>query len=95
MIGQLAEDLKKSFPEMKGFSPRNLKYMRAFADAYPDLTFVQAAPAQNTWYHNSANPMGVSEYKVAQALPASLEASLPTIETIERELAEPFILDES
>ncbi len=52
VIGQLAEDLKKSFPEMKGFSPRNLKYMRAFADAYPDLAFVQAAPAQITWYHN-------------------------------------------
>lgn len=44
---------------------------------------------------NSANPMGVSEYKVAQALPASLKASLPTIETLERELAKPFMLDES
>ena len=26
---------------MKGFSPRNLKYMRAFAEAWPDEVFVQ------------------------------------------------------
>lgn len=38
---------------MKGFSPRNLKYMRAFAAAYPDEAIVQAAPAQITWYHNT------------------------------------------
>lgn len=52
VIGRLAEDLKKSFPEVKGFSARNLKYMRAFAEAYPECEFVQAAPAQITWYHN-------------------------------------------
>jgi len=37
---------------MKGFSPRNLKYMSAFARAYPDKAFVQEVPAQITWYHN-------------------------------------------
>ncbi|MCW3109867.1 MAG: hypothetical protein JWQ09_4373 [Segetibacter sp.] len=37
-------DLKKAFPEMKGFSSRNLKYMRAFAEAYP--VFVQDQLAQ-------------------------------------------------
>lgn len=52
IIEQLADDLKKSFPEMKGISARNLKYMRAFAEAYPELEIVQAAPAQFTWYHN-------------------------------------------
>src|SRR6266542_3789783 len=31
VIDRLAADLKRSFPEMQGFSPRNLKYMRAFA----------------------------------------------------------------
>jgi predicted nuclease of restriction endonuclease-like (RecB) superfamily len=36
---------------MKGFSPRNLKYMRAFAQAWPDLDFVQAVLAQLPWYH--------------------------------------------
>jgi predicted nuclease of restriction endonuclease-like (RecB) superfamily len=52
VIDRLAEDLRKNFPEMKGLSARNLKYMRAFADAYPDFEFVQAGPAQITWYHN-------------------------------------------
>lgn len=52
VIDRLAQDLRTSFPEMNGFSVRNLKYMRAFAEAYPDFTFVQAGPAQITWYHN-------------------------------------------
>lgn len=35
VIDRLAADLKGSFPEMRrGFSPRNLKYMRAFAEAW-------------------------------------------------------------
>ena len=34
------------FPEVKGFSPRNLKYMRALAEAYPDCAFVQQVVAQ-------------------------------------------------
>jgi predicted nuclease of restriction endonuclease-like (RecB) superfamily len=33
VIDRLAHDLRNAFPEMKGFSPRNLKYMRAFAEA--------------------------------------------------------------
>jgi predicted nuclease of restriction endonuclease-like (RecB) superfamily len=37
---------------MKGFSPRNLKYMRAFAEAWPDSEFVQQAAAQLPWGHN-------------------------------------------
>ena len=36
VIERLAQDLKREFPDMSGFSPRNLKYMRAFAEAYPD-----------------------------------------------------------
>ena len=32
-IDRLAADLRDAFPDMKGFSPRNLKYMRAFAAA--------------------------------------------------------------
>jgi predicted nuclease of restriction endonuclease-like (RecB) superfamily len=44
VIDQLARDLKQEFPEMSGFSSRNLKYMRAFADAYPaDLVVQQSA----------------------------------------------------
>ncbi|MEI2578168.1 DUF1016 N-terminal domain-containing protein [Scytonema sp. PRP1] len=54
VIERLAADLRKAFPEIKGFSSRNLKYMRAFAEAYPDEQFVQAPLAQITWYHNIA-----------------------------------------
>ena len=37
---------------MEGFSPRNLKYMRAFAQASPDQPIVQQAAAQIPWFHN-------------------------------------------
>ncbi len=52
VIDQLSKDLVSEFPEMKGFSTRNLKYMRKFAAEYPDVEFVQAVPAQLTWHHN-------------------------------------------
>ncbi|MDD2744661.1 MAG: PDDEXK nuclease domain-containing protein [Rhodocyclaceae bacterium] len=54
VIERLAEDLRLAFPDMKGFSPRNLKYMRAFAEAWPDEEFVQAVLAQLPWYHQLA-----------------------------------------
>lgn len=160
VIDRLAADLKRAFPDMKGFSPRNLKYMRAFAEAWPEETFVQAVLAQITWYHNveffidlpfyhlklrayivvdlkmrafepefagkmnfylSAvddllrhpddepsigivlcktrgrvvaeyalrdinKPIGISEYRLAESLPETLQGSLPTIEELENEL---------
>jgi predicted nuclease of restriction endonuclease-like (RecB) superfamily len=52
VIDQLSKDLKSAFPEMKGFNTRNLKYMRKFAEEYPEAEFVQAPPAQLTWYHH-------------------------------------------
>jgi predicted nuclease of restriction endonuclease-like (RecB) superfamily len=52
VIDQLSKDLVSEFPEMKGFSVRNLKYMRKFAEEYPDPQFVQEVLAQLTWYHN-------------------------------------------
>ena len=52
VIDRLAADLRHEFPEMKGFSARNLKYMRAFAEAYPDKQFVQQLAAQIPWFHN-------------------------------------------
>ena len=54
IVDRLAEDLRREFPEVTGFSPRNLKYMRAFAEAWPDEQIVQAPLAQMTWYHNIA-----------------------------------------
>lgn len=52
VIDRLSKDLKQEFPEMKGFGSRSLKYMRAFAEAYPDETFVHRTGAQIPWRHN-------------------------------------------
>lgn len=54
VVERIAADLKAAFPEAKGFSPRNLKYMRAFAEAWPDEDFVQGVLAQLPWYHQLA-----------------------------------------
>lgn len=54
VIQRLSKDLKREFPDMKGFSTRNLKYMRAFAEAYPEESIVQEVLAQIPWYHNIA-----------------------------------------
>ncbi len=45
-IENLAADIKLSFPEVKGYSVRNLKYMEKFAAAYEDEEFVQTVSAQ-------------------------------------------------
>jgi predicted nuclease of restriction endonuclease-like (RecB) superfamily len=52
VIDRLATELRSAFPEMKGFSPRNLKYMRAFAEAWPEEAIVQQLAAQLPWFHN-------------------------------------------
>jgi predicted nuclease of restriction endonuclease-like (RecB) superfamily len=51
VIDRLAADLRHAFPEMTGLSARNLKYMRAFAEAYPDRQIVQQLAAQLPWGH--------------------------------------------
>lgn len=51
-IDNLAADIRLSFPDTKGYSVRNLKYMAKFAAEYTDEQIVQAALAQITWYHN-------------------------------------------
>lgn len=52
VIDRLAHDLRQVFPDMKGFSPRNLKYMRAFAAAWPQRELVQRTVAQLSWGQN-------------------------------------------
>src|SRR5436305_9716542 len=52
VIDRLAADLKRVFPDMKGFSPRNLKYMRRFAEVWAEDEFVQQVAAQLPWFHN-------------------------------------------
>ena len=52
VMDRLATDVKQAFPEMKRFSPRSLKYMRAFAEAWPDEQFVRQLVAQVPWGHH-------------------------------------------
>ncbi|MCA6438044.1 MAG: hypothetical protein IM592_16300 [Bacteroidetes bacterium] len=48
VIDRLSQDLKHEFPDMQGLSARNIKYMRAFAEAYPEFSIVQPLVAQLT-----------------------------------------------
>jgi predicted nuclease of restriction endonuclease-like (RecB) superfamily len=54
IIDRLSADLREAFPDMQGLSPRNLKYMRAFAAAWPDESIVQRVVAQLPWKQNIA-----------------------------------------
>ena len=54
VIDRLSADLRREFPDMQGLSPRNLKYMRAFAAAWPDQAIVQRVIAQIPWRQNIA-----------------------------------------
>jgi hypothetical protein len=54
-IDCLIRDLRQEFPEMTGFTPRNLKHMRAFAEAGPDERIVQQPAAQIPWGRDLTN----------------------------------------
>lgn len=51
VIDRLSADLRAAFPDMKGFSARNLNYMRLFARECPDLLILQQAAAKLPWFH--------------------------------------------
>lgn len=51
VIDRLAEDLSAAFPDMKGLSSRNLKYVKHFAQKCPDLAIGQQPAAQLPWFH--------------------------------------------
>lgn len=68
VIEQLSKDLSSEFPDMKGFSSRNLLYMRQFAEAYAitqpvaaqlhvgdfqTIEFAQPVVAQIPWTHHT------------------------------------------
>jgi len=52
VITQLSKDLKREFPDMTGFSARNLGYMKAFAEAWPDEAILHQLGAKIPWKHN-------------------------------------------
>jgi len=51
-IDNLARDIKLEFPNATGYSARNLKYMRKFAELFVDDEIVPTLLAQLTWSHH-------------------------------------------
>ncbi len=55
VIDRMAKGLKDTFPEMSGFSSRNIKYMRKLALCWPDYEIVQRVIAQIPWRSNASS----------------------------------------
>ena len=51
VIDRQSADLRADFPNMKGLSASNLKYMRFFAQECPDRLFGQQSADQLPWFH--------------------------------------------
>lgn len=92
-INEMALELKISFPNVKGFSIRNLKSMKKYYLICSQNKKVQTASAQIPWSHNmlildkisvdyalkSINkPIGVSSYEIREYLPSEIIKELPT-----------------
>lgn len=74
ILDQVSADLRAAFPEMKGFSRSNLKYMRAFAEAWPDPAAIGQQPVgQLPWAHNLVL---LTKLKATEARLAHAEAAL-------------------
>lgn len=52
VVRRVSTDLRRAFPDMKGFSSRNLSYMKQFCEAWPAREFVQEVLAQIPWSTN-------------------------------------------
>ena len=52
VVDRLASDLRETFPEMKGLSPRNLLFMRSLAQTWPEEAIVKQLVSQLPWGHN-------------------------------------------
>jgi predicted nuclease of restriction endonuclease-like (RecB) superfamily len=52
IVDHLAHDLQNEFPGVEGFSPRNLRYMRSLAEAWPEPEILQQLVAKLPWGHN-------------------------------------------
>ena len=64
VVPRLSVDLIRAFPEMKGFSPRNLNYMLAFARAWPEEPILQQLVAKLPWGHNVRLLDGIDDPQV-------------------------------
>jgi predicted nuclease of restriction endonuclease-like (RecB) superfamily len=51
IVERLARDLQAEFPGVEGISPRNLRYMRSLAEAWPEEAILQQLIAKLPWCH--------------------------------------------
>lgn len=52
VVVRLARDLRSEFPDLTGFSPRNMRYMKSFAECWPEESILQQLVAKIPWGHN-------------------------------------------
>jgi predicted nuclease of restriction endonuclease-like (RecB) superfamily len=77
VIDCLSVDLQREFPGQQGFSPRNLNYMRAFAEAWPETVIVQQPVAQLTKATKSARTIVQAPLaQSSQLVPVIVQAPL-------------------
>ena len=85
VVDRLAADLREAFPEMKGWSASNLKYMRFFAQECPECSIGQQPADQLPWFHlvtlltKVADP-GLREWYAEQAVNNGRKLVHPTFQ---------------
>ena len=63
VIDRLSQDLSDEFPDMKGFSSRNLGSMKKFAACWTDPAILQQVVAKIPWRSNIALMEKISDYE--------------------------------
>ena len=57
----MSRDIRLEYPDAKGYSVRNFKYMAKFAALFPEKEIVQEVLAQLSWYFENRLPAPQSE----------------------------------
>jgi predicted nuclease of restriction endonuclease-like (RecB) superfamily len=65
-LEQFSHDMRQAFPEMQGFSVRNLQRVRQFSQLYPDLLITPQAVAQLPWGHISLLIQAVKDKSIRE-----------------------------
>jgi predicted nuclease of restriction endonuclease-like (RecB) superfamily len=74
VIERLSQDLRAAFPEMKGFSRSNLKYMRVFAETWPEFGIGQQPAGQLEGGSIVQGALGESKSGIVQQAAGQLES---------------------
>jgi hypothetical protein len=96
-VAKTAEELRHEFPEINGFSRRNvyaiLQWHKFYSVRYE---FVPHRVAQIPWGHNLFDveyalrdinkPIGISEYRLTDAIPDDFKPKLPSVKELEEKL---------